>query len=136
MTRRSGPEETPLRVGTLPGSPRGIPGGSFSCQHGNWPAYENPRAPREIPWGPREVRLLDGYIGLSLNVRRKPRVETGVDATGVHDQEVAPEPVPNTVKTVSGDAGAVFHDGLTCAHETVEKRGLAHVWVRRSYREY
>ena len=74
---------------------------------------------------------VDGDLGLLAHVGQNALGGLGLDAAGIHQQELVAAPLAVGEDAVAGDARGILHDGQTLAAELIEQGGLAHVGIAR-----
>lgn len=70
---------------------------------------------------------VDGDLGLLAHVGQNALGGLGLNAAGIHQQELVAAPLAVGEDAVAGDARGILHDGQTLAAELIEQGGLAHV---------
>ena len=70
---------------------------------------------------------VDGDLGLLAHMGQNALGGLGLNAAGIHQQELVAAPLAVGKDAVAGDARGILHDGQTLAAELIEQGGLAHV---------
>ena len=70
---------------------------------------------------------VDGDLGLLAHMGQDALGGLGLDAAGVHQQQLAALPLAGGEDAVAGDAGGVLDDGQPLAAQFIEQGGLAHI---------
>ena len=70
---------------------------------------------------------IDGDLGLLTHMGQDAFGGLGLDAAGIHQQELVTAPLAVGEDAVAGDARGILHDGQTLAAELIEQGGLAHI---------
>ena len=70
---------------------------------------------------------VDGQLGLLTHVGQQAVINAGLDAAGVHQQELVAGPFAIAEDTVAGNARRVLDNGEALAGQLIENSGLAHI---------
>ena len=70
---------------------------------------------------------VDGQLGLLTHVGQQPVINAGLNAAGVHQQELMAGPFAIAEDTVAGNARRVLDNGEALAGQLIENGGLAHI---------
>ena len=70
---------------------------------------------------------VNGDLRLLAHVGQNALGGLGLDAAGIHQQELVAAPLAVGEDAVAGDARGILHDGQTLAAELIEQGGFAHV---------
>ena len=73
------------------------------------------------------IGVVDGDLRLLTHESEDLVIGAGLDTAGIHQAELAAQPLALAVNTVTGDTGGVLHDGKTLTDQLIKQHGFAHV---------